>query len=166
MKPKQAGSRGRSRWKALLPLALAGCLLAGPPARAAMFGDMLGALAGRSVGGYSEPGALNDAIARLAVQLNSATPQELGNDVRLDGVSAKQSELTYHYTLLGIAGAELPQSVFNTRMANAVRERLCQDPQSLRLLKSGARIGYAYRGRDGSEIGKLSFEQRDCGGSG
>ncbi len=166
MKRKPAGSGEGSRRAAPMALALAAWLLAAAPAGAVGFGDMLGALAGRSIGGYSEPGALNDAVARLAVQLNSATPQELGNDVRLDGVSAKQSELTYHYTLLRISGAELPQSVFNTRMANAVKERLCQDPQSLRLLKSGARIGYAYRGRDGSDIGKLSFEQRDCGGSG
>lgn len=166
MKLKQAGTGGCSSWRAMLGLALTGCLLASAPAKAAGFGDMLGALAGRSAGGYSEPGALNDAVARLAKQLNRATPQELNNDVRLDSVSAKQAELTYHYTLVRTAAADVPESVFNTRLAPTVKQKLCSDSQSLRLLKSGARIGYAYRGRDGSEIGKLSFDRNDCGSPG
>lgn len=160
MKQQHAGTGGWSGWRRVL--VVAGCIVSATPAMAAGWGDMLGALAGRSAGGYAEPGALDDAVARLAVQLNRAAPQVISNEVRLDGVSAKESELTYHYTLLRRAGSDVPEEMFNTRLAPTVKQRLCQDPQSLRLLKSGARIGYAYRGRDGSDIGKLSFAQRDC----
>jgi hypothetical protein len=166
MNQPSASPRASTKWWALGCVALAASLGLAASAQAAGFGDMLGALAGRSAGGYSEPGALDDAVARLARQLNKTTPKEITNDVRLDSVSSRKSELTYHYTFLSRSAAEVPSDVFNTRLAPTVKHRLCQDEQSLRLLKSGARIGYQYRGRDGNEIGKLSFAQRDCNEAG
>jgi hypothetical protein len=153
---------GRGQWRAIASLALALGLCAAMPAQSAGLGDMLGSMAGRNVGGYSDPGALDDSIARLAAQLNSKTPEDISSEVRLDSVSAKKAELTYHYTLVRRSVDEVTSDVFNTRIASTVKERLCRDPQSLRLLKSGARIGYEYRDRQGAEIGKLSFAQRDC----
>ncbi len=125
-------------------------------------GDMLGALAG-SPGEYGRGRSLDDALKRLAVQMNRNTPQQVDKDFRLDKVTAEPgSELVYHYTMSGRKAAEVPSDVFHTRLAPAVRKQLCQDPQMSKLLHSGARVGYAYRGSDGGEIGKLTFRQRDC----
>jgi hypothetical protein len=143
----------------LLALALSLSLV---PATAAGLGDMLGALAGRS-GEHGRDRDVDDALRRLAVQMNRTMPKDIDSEFRLEKVSAEPGqELVYHYTLREKRAADVPQAVFNGALAPAVRLRLCQDPQMQGLLKSGARIGYAYRGNDGGDIGKLSFSQHDC----
>jgi hypothetical protein len=131
-------------------------------AGAAGFGDMLGALAGRSGSGNGERD-LSNALQRLAAQMNRDMPRDVDEQVRLDRVSTGPGpELIYHYTLRSKRASEVPTGMFNARIAPVLRERLCHDPQMQPLLKSGAAIGYEYRGSDGGDIGKLSFRQRDC----
>lgn len=146
----------RNLLSALLLAACSGVAAAGG------LGDMLGALAG-SPGDYARGRDLDEALQRLANQMNRGMPRTIDNQFRLDRVTAEPgSELVYHYTLLGRSAAAVPPDVLNTRMAPAVRERLCVDPHMKKLLKSGAAVGFSYRGNDGGEIGKLSFRQRDC----
>ena len=135
---------------------------ASAPAMPAGFGSMLGALAAIP-GEYGRGRDLDDALRRLVGQMNRNMPQQIDKDFRLDKVTAETgSELVYHYTLVGHKAADLPPDVFNTQLAPAVRKQLCQDARMGKLLDSGARIAYLYRGSDGQEIGKLSFAQRDC----
>lgn len=150
----------RHRWHCVaLAVLMAG---ASPSVMPAGFGDVLGALASNP-GEYSRGRDLDDALRRLAAQMNRNTPQQIDKEFRLDKVTAETGpELVYHYTLVGHKAAELPPDVLNVQLAPAVRKQLCQDAQMDKLLGSGARIGYFYRGSDGQEIGKLSFAQRDC----
>ncbi len=132
------------------------------PAAAASLGDMLGALTGGN-GDYGRGRDLNDALRRLAAQMNRSMPQDIDKEFRLDRVTAEPgAQLVYHYTLRERRAADVPPAVLNQQMAPVVRQRLCQDPQMTRLLDSGAGVAYSYRGSDGIEIGKLSFRQQDC----
>lgn len=150
------------RWLAAAGLSLAVLLPVTPVAGAASIGDMLGAIAGR--GEYGRDRNLDEALQRLAGQMNRKTPMQVSEGYRLDRVTAESgSELVYHYTMLNQRGGEVTAARFNTEMAPLIRSRLCQDAQMAPLLKSGARVGYAYRGSDGVNVGKLSFRQSDCG---
>lgn len=150
------------RW-ALLSLATGVVVLGvAGPTHAAGLGDMLGALAS-TPGGYRGKQDLQEGLERLAGQINRTLPKDIDQDFRLERVSAEPgAQLVYHYTVLHSPSAGVSKVAFNTQVAPLVRDRLCQDTRMLRVLKSGATVGYAYRGRDGGEIGKLSFVARDC----
>ena len=157
-KPAWAGRAVR------LYLLLVGLLLTGSagPVAAAGLGDMLGALAG-SPGEYGRGRDLDDALRRLASQINRGTPRNINEEFRLDQVTTGPGpELSYHYTMLGRRASELRADVLNTRMAPAILKRLCTDAQMQKLLDSGVAVSFAYRGNDGGNIGKLSFRERDC----
>lgn len=145
---------------AMLSAALLG--LVPGPAVAASLGDMFSALTGGN-GDYGRGRDLNDALRRLAAQMNRSMPQDIDKEFRLDRVTAEPgAQLVYHYTLRERRAADVPPAVLNQQMAPAVRQRLCRDPQMSKLLDSGAGVSYSYRGSDGIEIGKLSFRQQDC----
>jgi hypothetical protein len=158
----------QSRWQRkvkFLGLAVLMCGTAAPAASAGL-GDMLGALAA-SPGERGRGRSLDDALERLAKQMNRETPQVIDKEIRLDKVTADPgTELVYHYTMLLRQAAEVPAAVFYGKFAPMVRAKLCQDPQMLKLLDSGAWVAFSYRGSDGRDIGKLSYRQRDCAGRG
>ncbi|MDO9218241.1 MAG: hypothetical protein Q7U14_13290 [Lacisediminimonas sp.] len=158
----------QSRWQSRVQYLAMAVLMCGTaaPAASAGLGDMLGALAA-SPGERGRGRSLDDALQRLAKQMNRDTPQVIDKEIRLDRVSAEPgTELVYHYTLLGRPAAELPADVFYGKLAPAVRTKLCQDPQMQKLLDSGAWVAFSYRGSDGRDIGKLSYRQRDCADKG
>lgn len=152
----------------LAVLLLASTVTAGS-ASAASLGEMFGALAGRSGSSSSRASEqdLDQMLARLATQINRNTPQKIDDQNRLDRVRAEGGgQLVYYYTLLERTGADVPVAVFNSKLAPALKERLCRDREMSRLLRDGVIVGYAYEGSDGTDIGKIFFRQRDCSGNG
>ncbi|MGV3653275.1 MAG: hypothetical protein ACO1N5_03570 [Noviherbaspirillum sp.] len=127
------------------------------------WGNMLGALAGRS-GGGPRGETVDATLADISADFNRRTPLRVGDGTVLERVSAEPGrKLTYHYTLLRVRQDDLAPGEFQHRAAPALRQQVCASPGMQALLRSGITVSYAYSGSDGAALGLASFDPDDCG---
>jgi hypothetical protein len=137
-------------------------LLIGAHAQAAGVGDVFGALMGRSAAMGNEA-SLDEALAKVAAQMNRKMPITVDKETRLDSISAEPgARLIYHYTLTGMRSTDINPVEFNKAVRPRLKSRLCSDPEMQNFLKNGVTVSYLYRGSDGGAVGRTEFAPSTC----
>ncbi|MDB5841821.1 MAG: hypothetical protein JWQ23_3773 [Herminiimonas sp.] len=131
-------------------------------AQAASLGNIFGALAGRS-GEMGHEKSVDNALVKVAAQINRQTPMAVDKSTRLDKVSTEPGQkLTYHYTLPGTTGSDIKSADFQKLISPSLTTRVCGSPEMQKFLRSGVTIAYLYRDKDGKPIGGAKVAPLDC----
>lgn len=134
-----------------------------PFAHAAGMGNIFGALMGKSGAIESETG-VDNVLVKMSSQINKKLPMAVDNDTRLDNVSAVPGrQFIYHYTLVGLNGADVSKDSFEMLFKPKLKSRLCESAEMKNFLKNGVTISYLYKGKDGQPIGGAKFAPSECG---
>jgi hypothetical protein len=131
-------------------------------AQAGTFGNMVGALAGRS-SGPSDDRSIDAALENLSAHMNRKVPMLVDPETRLDRVSAESGhKLSYHYTLTSVPRS-MSATEFTRLVRPALQQRLCASSEMQAFLKHGVTISYVYRDVSGKPLGSTQFKPSDCG---
>lgn len=130
-------------------------------AQAAGFGGLFNSLIGQTP---SEKSNLDETLVRMSQKMNRSLPQAVDADTRLEKVSAEPGhQLSYHYTLLNLRSKEVDTAGFYQTLRPTLQKRVCAAEDLKPFFLNRITVAYAYRGKDGQDIGKLAFTPKDCG---
>lgn len=101
-------------------------------------------------------------LVKTVAQLNKHTPLTLDDETRLDGVSGKNKVLTYEYTLVNYAKAELDLVILESNIAPVVTRGACAEASMKPLFDSGVSVHYHYKGKAGESLMKIKVAATDC----
>lgn len=100
----------------------------------------------------TQSGVSNDFLVRLVSQINRNLPMYVDGDTRLDNVSGVNNKVTYHYTLLKIAGASADKQSISAALDKHVRPKVKTSTQMKKFFSNGVSVEYYYSGNDGHFI--------------
>jgi len=106
--------------------------------------------------------APDDLLAKTVVQLNKHTPLKLDEETRLDGVNGKDKILTYEYTLINYAKADLDIEILKSNIGPVVTDGACAEASMKPLFDSGVSVHYHYKGKAGESLMKIKVASADC----
>ena len=147
----------RTAWLAVF------CVMLGTGAavQAAGFGGLFNSLVGQA---GNEAINLDETLVRISQKMNRNMPQAVDVDTRLEKVSAEPGqEFAYHYTLLKLQSNEIDTASFYLAFRPTLQKRVCAAEDLKIFFRNKITVAYAYRGKDGEDIGKLTFSPKDCG---
>jgi hypothetical protein len=106
--------------------------------------------------------APDELLARTVAQLNKHTPLKLDEETRLDEVSGKGKILTYEYTLINYAKADLDLEILKSNIAPVVTGGACAEASMKPLFDSGVSVHYHYKGKAGESLMMIKVATADC----
>lgn len=125
--------------------------------------NLFGSLIGRT-GAPADDMTVENALDRLANQINKSLPLEVDKHTRLDKVTHETArQLTYHYTIVTLRSTDVNKADFEKAMQPELKKKLCESNEMKNLLKSGVSIAYSYRGNDVQPVGNFKYIPSDCG---
>ena len=143
------------------PIVCAMFVLVSVPAQPADFGGLFKSLAGQTSGDRSN---VDQTLVKMSQKMNRSMPQTVDRDTRLENVSAEPGqELAYHYTLTNMRSKEIDTANFYRILRPVLQKRVCAADDMKMFFRNRVTVAYAYRGKDGNDIGKLAFSPKDCG---
>jgi hypothetical protein len=120
-------------------------------------------LIGRS-GAPADDMTVEQALDRVANQINKNLPLEVDKHTRLDKVTHEaRKQLTYHYTIVTLRSADVNKADFEKAMQPQLKKKLCESNEMKNFLKNGVSIAYSYRGSDAQPVGNFKYAPSDCG---
>lgn len=136
-------------------------------------GGGIGKIVGRSVGeatfGTSKPTqqqideALIKGFRQASEQSNRNSPQMVDKDTRLDTTTVGPgARLTYFYTLINYTSRDITASWLDQNLKSTLKNRVCTNVDVKLSLQYGATYVYVYRGNDGAEISRFTFNRHRC----
>ena len=128
---------------------------------AASFGSLFSSMLGRP---GSEDMNVDEALVRMSDKMNRSMPVAVDGDTRLDKISAEPGQqIAYHYTMLNLRSKDVNTTNFYKTFRPALQKRVCGSDDLKMFFRNRITVAYAYRGKDGEDIGKLAFSPKDCG---
>lgn len=122
-----------------------------------LFGSMLGQSGGQNMG-------VDETLVKISDKMNRTMPQTIDADTRLDKVSAEPgNQIAYHYTMLKVQSKDINTASFYKTFRPTLQKRVCDADELKLFFRNRITVGFAYRGVDGADIGKLTFSPKDCG---
>ena len=130
-------------------------------AQAAGFGSLFSSMLGRPGG---EDMNVDEALVRMSEKMNRTMPIAVDGDTRLDKISAEPGQqIAYHYTMLNVRSKDVNTTNFYKTFRPTLQKRVCGSDDLKVFFRNRITVAYAYRGKDGEDIGKLAFSPKDCG---
>lgn len=151
------------RWIASAALKAVLCMTVGVTgiAGAADFGGLFNSLVGQS---GNEKINLDETLVRMSQKMNRNMPQTVDVATRLEKVSAEPGQqFAYHYTLVNVRSKEIDTANFYEMVRPTLQKRVCAAKDLKVFFRNRVTVAYAYRGKDGNDIGKIAFSPTDCG---
>ncbi len=125
------------------------------------FGNLFSSMLGRP---GSEDMNVDEALVRMSEKMNRNMPVTVDSDTRLDKISAEPGQqIAYHYTILNVRSKDVNTTNFYKNFRPALQKRVCASDDLKMFFRNRISVAYAYRGKDGEDIGKLLFSPKDCG---
>lgn len=106
---------------------------------------------------------LNETLQITAKTLNKNLPSMLDEELRLDSVGAKGSQMSFMYTLVHFTPKEMQAKRLRELMYKDIKSQVCTDKESQMLLKKGMFVTYNYNGKNKEPITTFSFDAKTCG---
>lgn len=130
-------------------------------AQAVGFGNLFSSMLGRP---GSEDMNVDETLVRMSDKMNRTMPVAVDADTRLDKVSAEPGQqIAYHYTMLNVRSKDINTTNFYKSFRPTLQKRVCGSDELKMFFRNRITVAYAYRGKDGEDIGKLAFSPKDCG---
>lgn len=155
--------------KQLLMMASLFCLCTATYAAKGGIGTIFGALIGGAVGNAAGKAAsqhmtMDEAIARMADEVNKQLPMAIDPDTRMDNISPGVGRrFTYNYTLVNSQSRELDGAALYREFRPILRKRVCTSDDMAIFFKNGVTVSYSYKGNDGGQVFKVDMSPQDCG---
>lgn len=131
------------------------------PSQAVGFGGLFSSMLGRP---GSEDMNVDEALVRMSEKMNRTMPVAVDGDTRLDRISAEPGQqIAYHYTMLNLRSKDVNTANFYKNFRPTLQKRVCGSDELKMFFRNRVTVAYAYRGKDGEDIGKLAFSPKDCG---
>jgi len=106
---------------------------------------------------------LKETLKITAETINKSLPTMVDEEVRLDKVSAEESKMTFHYTLVHFTPISMPAKKLKSLMYEDIKTQVCIDKDTKMLLKKGMLVDYTYNGKDKKHITTFAFDVKTCG---
>ncbi|MBV5267837.1 MAG: hypothetical protein JZU67_04915 [Burkholderiaceae bacterium] len=131
----------------------------------AIFGGLIGGVAGHAIGkSSSQRLTIDDAIVKMASEVNKQLPMTVDRDTRLDSVSPGVGrQFTYNYTFVNSRSQEFDRAAWYREASPLLRNRFCTNSDMEVFFKNGVSVSYSYQGKDGGHVGKVTISPSDCG---
>lgn len=130
-------------------------------AQAVGFGSLFSSMLGRP---GTEDMSVDETLVRMSEKMNRNMPIAVDGDTRLDKVSAEPGQqIAYHYTMLNLRSKDVNTTNFYKTFRPTLQKRVCGSDDLKLFFRNRITVAYAYRGKDGEDIGKLAFSPKDCG---
>lgn len=131
----------------------------------AIFGALIGGAAGHAIGKTSSPGVtIDEAIVKMANELNKQLPMNVDRETRLDSISPGVGrQFTYNYTFVNNRSQDFDRVAWYRGANSLLRNRVCTSSDMEVFFKNGVSVSYSYQGKDGGHVGKVTISPRDCG---
>lgn len=131
------------------------------PSQGAGFGNLFSSMLGRPGG---EDMNVDETLVRMSEKMNRTMPVAVDAETRLDKVSAEPGQqIAYHYTMLNVRSKDVNTTTFYKIFRPTLQKRVCASDDLKMFFRNRITVAYAYRGKDGEDIGKLAFSPKDCG---
>lgn len=104
----------------------------------------------------------NDPLIKIAEEVNKTLPITLDSETRLDSTFGLNKTFTYNYTLTNYAYEDINIEQFKHNMETKLRNNYCTAEVMKQFLDKGVSVSFAYLGKEGKEILKLSYKPSDC----
>ena len=142
-----------------------GSAFAGKGGIGALFGSLIGGAAGHAVGkASSQRMTIDEAIVKLASEMNKQLPMTIDRDTRLDNISPGVGrQFTYNYTFVNSRSQDFDRSGWYKEASPVLRKRICTNADMDVFFKNGVSVSYSYQGKDGGHVGKVTISPNDCG---
>lgn len=150
-----------------------GKLLSGLGFLALLVAAIIGGQIGRGVGktAFSSQSRPQEIERELIKGLTQGVEQSnrLGSrmvdpDTRLDtSTVGPGARVTYYYSLLKHSSHDITGAWMDANVRPIVRNGVCTNKDMGPSLQYGATYVFVYRGYDGAEIARFTFDRRDCG---
>lgn len=131
------------------------------PSQAIGLGSLFSSMLGRP---GSEDMNVDETLVRMSEKMNRHMPVAVDADTRLDRISAEPGQqIAYHYTMLHVRSKDVNTTNFYKTFRPALQKRVCSSSDMKMFFRNRITVAYAYRGKDGQDIGKLAISPKDCG---
>jgi len=107
--------------------------------------------------------SLNETLQITVKTLNKNLPTMLDEELRLDSVGAKGSQMSFMYTLVHFTPKEMPAKRLRELMYKDIKTQVCTDKESKMMLKKGMLVDYVYNGKNKKHITTFAFDAKTCG---
>jgi GYF domain 2/RDD family len=111
---------------------------------------------------------LQQELTQAANSVNATAPRMVDHIVRIDGAHVDPGSLfTYDYTVTNLRISLMSPATlgsFRSRLRGSVRAAVCRESALEALLRSGARVCFHYRDREGKDLARITVSSADCGG--
>jgi len=146
-------------------LMLYGNAYAGKGGIGAIFGGLIGGAAGHAIGkSSSQRVTIDEAIVKMANELNKQLPMAVDRDTRLDSISPGVGrQFTYYYTFVNSRSQDFDRAAWHREVSHLLRNKVCTNTDMEVFFKNGVSVSYSYQGKDGGHVGKVTISPSDCG---
>jgi hypothetical protein len=105
---------------------------------------------------------LNAALQQAASQMNASLPMMVDKETRLDSTLALDGTFRYNYTLVNYPAESLDAGKFTDAMQPRIVNSICTMEDTQMFVNNGVRVIYAYFGRNGKSVTKVTVEPSMC----
>lgn len=146
-------------------LCICGSAYAGYGGVGVIFAALIGGTTGHVIGkAASERMTIDEAIVKMASEVNKQLPMTVDRDTRWDNISPGiNRHFTYNYTFVNSRSQDFDRSTWYREASPLLRNRACTSSDMAIFFKNGVSVSYSYQGRDGGPVGKVTISPRDCG---
>ena len=104
-----------------------------------------------------------EGFAIAAEQFNHSGPQMVDQETRQDFATAGPgAQITYYYTFINYSSREITSNQLRTNHAPGLKNRICTNESTERVIRAGGTFNYVYRGNDGIEIARFAVNRQSC----
>lgn len=111
----------------------------------------------------NKPLPWKESLKTAADILNKDLPTMQDEELRFDKVSAEDSKMSFHYTLVHFTSETMPREELKSLMYKDIKTQVCTDKDTVELVKKGMLVDYIYNGSDQKNIITFSFDAKVCG---
>lgn len=136
---------------------------------AAAIGGGIGKQVGKEALAPAKPPAqqieekLIEAFNKAAEQSNRLGPRMVDKDTRWDTTAVGPgARITYYYSFLNYSSRDIESAWLDANLKSIVKNGVCTDKDMKPSLQYGGTYVYVYRGNDGAEITRFTFNRHDC----
>ena len=132
-------------------------------------GKIVGKAAGDSAFGPSKPtqqqieAKLIEGFNKAAEQSNRLGPRMIDKDTRWDTTAVGPgARVNYYYSFPNYSSQEITAAWLEANLKSVVRNGVCTNKDMKPSLQYGGTYVFIYRGNDGAEITRFTFNRHDC----
>ena len=96
-------------------------------------------------------------------RVNRGLPKMVDAATRLERTSSGPRQLTYFYTLVGQAVADINVEEFEKKVAAQMASSLCSGGKMRNVLENKITVTYVYKDQAGQEIASIAITREACG---